>query len=100
MGELLADCENLSKNAGECAREQTRQRGDEQIRIESGEHSRQARRRMSWEREPDVTRAEGLVGCAAGRNDDVVERWGNGFCDGAQDSSFSERMCAPCFSEM
>ena len=67
---------------------QTRQRGDEQIRIESGEHLRQAwrsaGRRMSWEREPNVTRAEKLVGLRCGQDDDVVERWDNGFGDGSR----------------
>jgi len=68
----LVGCENfVEERKGENVREPTRQRGDEEIHIESGEHSRQARRgagrRMSWEREPSVTRAEGLVGCGAGR---------------------------------
>ena len=70
MDELLEGCENLSKNAGVHVREQARQRGDEQIRIESGEHSphvrRGAGRRMSWEREPKVTCAEERVGLRCG----------------------------------
>jgi len=77
VDELLAGCENLSKDAGGHFREQTRQRGDEATRIESGEHSHQARRgagrRTSWEQEPNVRRAEGLASLRCRQDDDVVE---------------------------